>query len=268
MQQPSKSILKNQQTHRLKNNTSKHRASPLLHWAYSPRARILPPHPLPHHRMKLFLDTANTDHVAEIAGWGILDGVTTNPSLVAKEKKEFKPTILEMCKFVDCVSAQVTASDYEGMIAQGKEYASWHKHVVVKVPMTTEGLKAVTFFSAHKIRTNVTLVFSASQALLAAKAGASIISPFIGRLDDISENGMGLIEEIMDIWMNYDFKTEVLVASTRHPRHIIDAAKLGAHIATLPYDVFKKLPMHPLTDSGLKKFMEDWASVQATAVTA
>ncbi len=212
--------------------------------------------------MKLFLDTANTKHVAEIAAWGVLDGVTTNPSLVAKEGKDFKQTILTMCTLVECVSAQVTATDFDGMIAQGKEYASWHKHIVVKVPMTIEGLKAVSYFSKNKIRTNVTLVFSSAQAMLAAKAGASIISPFIGRLDDVGENGMGLIEEIMDIWMNYQFPTEVLVASTRHPRHIIDAAKLGAHITTLPYEVFMKLPKHPLTDTGLAKFMEDWEKVQ------
>ncbi len=211
--------------------------------------------------MKLFIDTANTAHVAEIASWGVLDGVTTNPSLVAKEGKEFKPTILEMCKHVPCVSAQVTAETAEEMIAQGEEYASWHKNVVVKVPMTTEGLKAVSHFAKKKIRTNVTLVFSVSQAILAAKAGATIISPFIGRLDDISEDGMALIAEIMEVWSHSGFATEVLVASTRHPRHVVDAARLGAHIATIPYDVFKKLPQHSLTDSGLKKFAEDWKKV-------
>lgn len=211
--------------------------------------------------MKLFLDTANVAHVEEIASWGILDGVTTNPSLVAKEGKDFKKTVLTMCSFVPCVSAQVTATDSKGMIKQGEEYASWHKHVVVKVPMTTEGLKALCHFSRKGIKTNTTLIFSVSQAILAAKAGASIISPFIGRLDDASEDGMLLIAEIMQAWQNYDFKTEVLVASTRHPRHIVDSAKLGAHICTMPYEVFKKLPNHPLTDSGLKKFMEDWEKV-------
>lgn len=212
--------------------------------------------------MKLFLDTANTSHVAEIAGWGVLDGVTTNPSLVAKEGKKFKPTILEMCKHVPCVSAQVTEIDAKGMIKQGEEYASWHKHVTVKVPMTTEGLKALSYFRKKGIKTNTTLVFSVSQAILAAKAGANIISPFIGRLDDASEDGMALIGEIMEVWDNYDFDCEVLVASTRHPRHIVDAARLGAHISTIPYDVFKKLPMHPLTDSGVKKFLEDWEKVK------
>ncbi len=211
--------------------------------------------------MKLFMDTANVEQVAEIAAWGVLDGVTTNPSLVAKEGKDFKKTVLEMCKLVPCVSAQVTAEDAEGMIKQGREYASWHKHVVVKVPMTTEGLKALSYFSKKKIKTNTTLVFSVPQAILAAKAGATIISPFIGRLDDIGEEGMALIAEIMDVWHHSDFKTEVLVASIRHPRHVVEAARLGAHICTIPYDVFKKLPQHSLTDIGVKKFQEDWKKV-------
>jgi transaldolase len=213
--------------------------------------------------MKLFLDTANTASVSEIAAWGVLDGVTTNPSLVLKEGKDFKETILEMCTFVPCVSAQVTAEDAPGMIKQGEEYASWHKNVVVKVPMTVEGLKAVSHFSKKKIRTNVTLVFSVPQAILAAKAGATIISPFIGRLDDQGEDGMQLISEIMDVWMHSGFATEVLVASIRHPRHIVDAGRLGAHICTIPVDIFKKLPHHGLTDTGLAKFMDDWKKVSA-----
>ena len=212
--------------------------------------------------MKLFLDTANVAQVAEVAHWGVLDGVTTNPSLVLKEGKDFKTTVLEMCKLVPCVSAQVTATDVEGMKKQGEEYASWHEHVVVKVPMTTAGLQVVKYLSGKKIKTNVTLVFSVAQAILAAKAGATIISPFIGRLDDIGEDGMMLIAEIMEVWQHGRFTTEVLVASTRHPRHIIDAAKLGAHICTIPYDVFKKLPQHTLTDNGYKKFQEDWEKVQ------
>ncbi|MEI8230105.1 MAG: fructose-6-phosphate aldolase [Candidatus Peregrinibacteria bacterium] len=211
--------------------------------------------------MKLFLDTANVSQVAEIASWGVLDGVTTNPSLVLKEGKDFKKTVLEMCKHVPCVSAQVTEKDFEGMKKQALEYAGWHKNVYVKVPMTTEGLKTLHFCKEKGIRTNTTLVFSVPQAILAAKAGASIISPFIGRLDDAGEDGMLLIAEIMQVWMQYGFATEVLVASTRHPRHIVDAAKLGAHIATIPYDVFAKLPKHPLTDSGIKKFQEDWEKV-------
>ncbi len=212
--------------------------------------------------MKLFLDTANVAHVAEIASWGVLDGVTTNPSLVAKEGKDFQKTVLEMCKHVPNVSAQVTAEDFTGMKKQGEEYASWHNHIVVKVPMTTEGLKALSYFKEKGIRTNTTLIFSVPQAILAAKAGASIISPFIGRLDDAGEDGMALIGEIMEVWSQYDFDTEVLVASTRHPRHVVDAARLGAHICTMPHDVFTKLAKHPLTDIGLKKFMEDWEKVK------
>jgi transaldolase len=212
--------------------------------------------------MKLFMDTANVDQVAEVASWGILDGVTTNPSLVAKEGKEFKPTILAMCKHVGCVSAQVTATDFAGMKKQGEEYAKWHKNVVVKVPMTIEGLKAIHYFTSKGIKTNTTLVFSVSQAILAAKAGATIISPFVGRLDDIAEDGMGLIADIMDVWMEQGFTTEVLVASVRHPLHVTEAAKLGAHIATVPYDIFPKLAKHPLTDAGLKKFLEDWEKVK------
>ena len=212
--------------------------------------------------MKLFLDTANTDEVAEVASWGVLDGVTTNPSLVAKEGKEFKSTVMKMCGLVKEVSAQVTETDAEGMKKQALEYSGWHKNVVVKVPMTTEGLKTLAFCKEKGIRTNCTLVFSANQAVLAAKAGASIISPFIGRLDDAGQDGMGLIAEIMEIWANYDFDTEVLVASTRHPRHIVEAAQLGAHICTIPYAVFEKLPRHPLTDIGLDKFLKDWKSVK------
>lgn len=212
--------------------------------------------------MKLFMDTANVGQVAEVAAWGILDGVTTNPSLVAKEGAEFRSTVVAMCKLVPCVSAQVTATDVEGMKAQAKEYARWHRNVVVKVPMTTAGLQVLSWCKSKGIRTNTTLVFSAAQAILAAKAGASIISPFIGRLDDAGEDGMNLIGEIMAIWPHYGFTTEVLVASVRHPRHVVDAATLGAHICTIPYDVFQKLPKHPLTDSGLKKFLDDWASVQ------
>ncbi len=211
--------------------------------------------------MKLFLDTANVDQVAEVAEWGVLDGVTTNPSLVAKEGKDFKETVLKMCDLVPCVSAQVTATDFEGMKKQADEYSGWHKHVVVKVPMTTEGLKTLSYCKKKGIRTNTTLIFSVSQAVLAAKAGATIISPFIGRLDDISEDGMGLIAEIMQVWSHYNFDTEVLVASTRHPRHIVEAAMLGAHISTIPYDVFKKLPKHQLTDIGLEKFLADWEKV-------
>ncbi|HLD07750.1 MAG TPA: fructose-6-phosphate aldolase [Candidatus Peribacterales bacterium] len=211
--------------------------------------------------MKLFLDTANVAHVKEIASFGVLDGVTTNPSLVLKEGKDFKKTVLEMCELVPCVSAQVTTTDAEGMIKQGEEYAKWHKHVVVKVPVTGadgEWLKALKHFSGKGIKTNTTLVFSVNQAILAAKAGATIISPFVGRLDDSGVRGMDVIREIMEAWNHYGFETEVLVASTRSPRHIEEAAMLGAHICTIPYDVFKKLLEHPLSKIGLEKFLSDW----------
>lgn len=212
--------------------------------------------------MKYFLDTANVDQVAEVATWGVLDGVTTNPSLVAKEGNDFQETVLKMCEYVPNVSAQVTETEFAGMKKQADEYSSWHKNIVVKVPMTVEGLKTLHYCSEKGIRTNTTLIFSANQAILAAKAGASIISPFIGRLDDAGQEGMELIAEIMSVWDNYDFDTEVLVASTRHPRHIVQAAQLGAHISTIPYALFTKLPHHPLTDSGIVKFQQDWESVQ------
>ena len=211
--------------------------------------------------MKLFIDTANTDQVAEIASWGVLDGVTTNPSLVAKEGKEFKPTVMKMCEYVPCVSAQVTATKFEDMKKQADEYSSWHEHVTVKVPMTVEGLKTLNYCREKNISTNTTLIFSVNQAVLAARAGANYISPFIGRLDDAGQDGMELIAEIMEAWANYDFSTEVIVASTRHPRHIAESAQLGAHICTIPYAVFTKLPKHNLTDVGLEKFLEDWKSV-------
>lgn len=212
--------------------------------------------------MKFFLDTANVDQVAEIASWGVLDGVTTNPSLVAKEGKDFKETVLKMCALVPCVSAQVTAEDADGMCKQALEMSKWHKHVVVKVPMTVEGLKALSFCREKGIKTNCTLVFSLEQAVLAAKAGASIISPFVGRIDDAGGDGMELIAKIMEAWAHYKFSTEVLVASTRNPEHIERALRLGAHIATIPYAVFKQLPLHSLTDSGIKKFQEDWRKAQ------
>ena len=215
-----------------------------------------------HHPMKLFLDTANVAQVAEVAAWGVLDGVTTNPTLVAKEGKDFKETVMQMCALVPCVSAQVTATDAEGMKKQAVEMSKWHKHVVVKVPMTTEGLKVLRFCKEKGIKTNTTLVFSLPQAILAAKAGASIISPFVGRIDDAGGNGMALIAEIMEAWKHYRFDTEVLVASTRHPGHIAEAARLGAHICTVPYAVFLELPKHELTDVGLERFLNDWKKVQ------
>jgi transaldolase len=211
--------------------------------------------------MKLFLDTANVDHVREIASWGVLDGVTTNPTLMAKEGKTFKETVLAMCDLVPCVSAQAMALDAEGLKEQAQEMSRWHKHVVVKVPMTTEGLKALRFCKEKGIRTNCTLVFSVQQAILAAKAGATMLSPFVGRLDDAGEDGMELIAKIMEAWGHYKFSTEVLVASVRKPEHVERAARLGAHICTIPYEVFLKLPEHPLTEAGIKKFLDDWGKV-------
>ncbi|MDP7069250.1 MAG: fructose-6-phosphate aldolase [Candidatus Peribacteraceae bacterium] len=213
--------------------------------------------------MKLFIDTANVEKVAEIASWGILDGVTTNPSLVAKEEgADFKDTVIKMCGLVNEVSAQITATEFEEMKKQADEYSSWNDHVVVKVPMTVEGLKTLKYCSGKGIHTNTTLVFSVPQAVMAAKAGATMISPFVGRLDDLGMDGMELIEDIMQAWSHYNFETQVLVASIRNPEHVVQAAKTGAHICTIPYKVFQELPQHDLTDKGLKKFMEDWESVQ------
>lgn len=209
--------------------------------------------------MKLFLDTANIDEIREIAAWGVLDGVTTNPSLVAKEGRDFKEVIMEITQIVDGpVSAEVVSTTADEMVKEAREYAKWHPNVYVKIPMIPEGLKALSTVSKEGIKTNITLIFQPSQALLAAKAGASIVSPFIGRLDDVSQEGMEIISQIKTIYANYGFKTEVLVASVRHPVHVVDAAMIGADIATLPYAVFKKLPHHPLTDIGLKRFLDDW----------
>lgn len=212
--------------------------------------------------MKLFIDTANIAKVEEIAAWGILDGVTTNPSLVAKEEgTDFKETVINMCGLVNEVSAQITATEFEEMKAQADEYSSWHKNVVVKVPMTVEGLKTLNYCSNKGIHTNTTLVFSVPQAIMAAKSGATMISPFVGRLDDLGMDGMDLIADIMEAWDHYKFETQVLVASIRNLEHVVRSATLGAHICTIPYDVFLELPQHDLTDKGLKKFMEDWESI-------
>lgn len=209
--------------------------------------------------MKLFLDTANLAHIKEIASWGVLDGVTTNPTLIAKEGADFKTRILEICKIVDGpVSAEVISTNADGMVAEGRDLAKIHKNVYVKCPMTPEGLKATKKLSAEGIRVNVTLVFSANQALLAAKAGAAFVSPFIGRLEDNGQDGMPLIRDIVQIFRNYNFEAEILTASVRDPIHVVEAAKAGSHIATLPYEVFQKLVKHPLTDVGLARFLEDW----------
>jgi len=210
-----------------------------------------------------FLDTANIEHIRDAASLGLIEGVTTNPSLISKEKKPFKDIILEICKIVDGpISAEVTSSDYKSMVDEALKLSDIHKNVVVKVPMTKDGLKAVKSLSEQGVKTNVTLVFSATQALLAAKVGASYVSPFVGRLDDISTDGMNLVAEIQQIYRNYFFETEVIIASIRHPIHVLQAALVGADIATVPYDVLMKTIKHPLTDIGIEKFMSDWKKVE------
>lgn len=213
--------------------------------------------------MKFFIDTANIAEIKEAASLGILDGVTTNPSLVAKEGMDFRKLLDEILELVDGpVSAEVISTEYDGILKEGRELAKIHKNIVIKVPLIKEGLKAVKSFYDEGIKTNVTLCFSPSQALLAAKAGATYISPFVGRLDDISTNGMQLIDEIIQIYRNYDYETEVLVASIRHPLHLVEAALIGADVATMPFDVINKLFNHPLTSSGLEKFLSDWKKSQ------
>ncbi|MCU0342439.1 MAG: fructose-6-phosphate aldolase [Ignavibacterium sp.] len=213
--------------------------------------------------MKFFIDTANINEIKEAAALGILDGVTTNPSLVSKEGKDFRKLLDEILTIVDGpVSAEVISTDYNGIIKEAHELAKIHKNIVVKVPLIKEGLKAVRTLSSENINTNVTLCFSASQALLAAKAGATYISPFVGRLDDISHDGMELISQIVQIYKNYNYKTEVLVASIRHPLHLVEAALMGADVCTMPFSVIDKLFNHPLTDIGLEKFLSDWKKTQ------
>lgn len=213
--------------------------------------------------MKFFIDTANVDEIKEAASLGVLDGVTTNPSLVSKEKKDFNELLKEILDVVDGpVNAEVVSTDYEGIVREGRELAKLHKNIVVKVPLIKDGIKAVKTFSDEGIQTNVTLCFSPSQALLAAKAGATYVSPFVGRLDDISHYGMDLIEQIVQIYQNYAIQTQVLVASVRHPLHLVDAALIGADVVTLPFAVIQKLFNHPLTDIGLDKFLKDWEKLK------
>jgi len=212
--------------------------------------------------MKIFIDTANLDQIAEVDSWGILDGVTTNPTLVAKENADFKVLLRKICEIVGGpVSAEAMSTKADDIVKEGKELAKIHPSIVVKVPMTEEGLKATRALAKDSIKVNMTLVFSANQALLAAKAGAAYVSPFVGRLDDMGQDGMDLVAEILDILDNYDFETEVIVASVRHPIHVTQAARMGAHIATIPYDVLKKMFKHPLTDSGIERFQKDWEKV-------
>jgi transaldolase len=213
--------------------------------------------------MQFFLDTANLEDIKKYASWGIVDGVTTNPSLVAKEGVNLKDRILEISEIVDGpLSAEVVSEDHEGMMEEAHEFAKWHKNIYIKVPMTSEGLKTVKALTAEGIKTNVTLVFSLGQAIMAAKAGATLLSPFVGRLDDICDDGIGLIGEIVQTFDNYGFETKVLVASIRHPRHVTEAAMLGADICTMPPAIFDKLVSHPLTDKGIAAFLADWDKVK------
>lgn len=213
--------------------------------------------------MKFFIDTANIDEIKDVNSWGIIDGVTTNPSLIAKEGRNFEEVVKEITGIVDGpISAEVVSLEAEGMLYEGRELAKIHENIVIKVPMTKEGLKAVKQFSEENIKTNVTLVFSASQALMAAKAGATYVSPFLGRLDDISSNGIKLIEDISNIFAIYDIDTEIIAASIRHPMHLVDCALTGADIATIPYKVFNQMLKHPLTDSGIESFLKDWETVK------
>lgn len=210
--------------------------------------------------MKIFIDTANLDEIKQAADMGVLDGVTTNPSLVSKEgHKDFRSMLEKIAAIVDGdISAEVVSTTCDEIVKEGRELSKIHKNIVVKVPLISEGLKAVRIFASEGIKTNVTLCFSPSQALLAAKAGAYIVSPFVGRLDDISQNGMELIAQIVRIYQNYNYPTQILVASVRHPIHFVEGAMMGAHIATMPFKVIEQLVKHPLTDIGLAKFLDDW----------
>jgi len=213
--------------------------------------------------MQLFLDTANVDEIRQGVAMGLVDGVTTNPSLVARENRRFRECIEEICSIVDGpVSAEVTATDTDGMIREAREISGWAENIVVKIPIVPEGLVAVRTLSQEGIRVNVTLVFSANQALLAAKAGAYFCSPFLGRIDDVGQDGMEVLSEIVSLYDNYEFETQVLAASLRHPHHVKEAALIGADIATVPFKVFMQLPHHALTDAGLKRFLDDWERVK------
>jgi transaldolase len=213
--------------------------------------------------MKIFIDTANIEEIKAANEWGIIDGVTTNPTLVAKEGKDFKSVVNQILSIVDGpISVEVISTDSEGMVKEALVMSKWSKNIVIKIPMIPEGLKAVKILNEKGIKTNVTLVFSVNQAILAAKAGATYVSPFIGRLDDIGHDGMQIIRDMVQIYKLYDFKTEIIVASVRHPLHVIESAKIGAHVATIPYNVIEKMFKHPLTDNGLEKFLKDWEKVQ------
>ena len=209
--------------------------------------------------MKLFIDTANIEEIRTAEGWGVLDGVTTNPSLIAKEKRDYRKTVKEICSICPGpVSAEVIAVDYEGMMREAREWAKVAENVVVKIPVTFDGIRAVKSLSGEGIKTNVTLCFSVTQALLAAKAGAAFVSPFVGRIDDIGGDGMALVADIIDTYLNYDFETEIIVASVRHPLHVVESLSMGADIATVPFKVLKQLFVHPLTDIGIERFLADY----------
>lgn len=208
--------------------------------------------------MKFFLDTGSVDEVRRGAELGVLDGVTTNPTLMAREGRPFREILQEMCEVVGIVNGEVVATDAQGMIAEGREIASLHPNIVVKIPMTTEGFKAIRVLRQEGIRINVTLVFSPAQALLVAKAGGYFVSPFLGRVDDIAGDGMRLLREISEVYRAYNFETQILAASLRHPMHVVEAARMGVDIATMPYKVFEQLFKHPLTDRGLEGFLKDW----------
>jgi transaldolase len=209
--------------------------------------------------MKIFADTAIVDEIKKCVAWGLCDGVTTNPSLIMKSGRKFEDVVREITQIVDGpISAEVISLNAEGMVDEARKLAKIHENIVIKVPMTLEGIKATKVLANEGIKTNVTLVFSANQALLAAKAGATYVSPFVGRLDDIGQDGMQLIDEIIQIFRNYDFKTEIIVASVRHPIHVKQAALMGADICTIPFNVIEQLSKHTLTDIGIKKFLEDW----------
>lgn len=213
--------------------------------------------------MKLFIDTANLDEIKEINSWGVICGVTTNPSLIAKEGRDFKEVVGEIADIVDGpISAEVISLETEGMLEEARDLAKIHENIIIKVPMTKEGLKAVKILDSEGIKTNVTLIFSANQALLAAKSGASYVSPFIGRLDDIGNQGVDIIEDIAQIFDIHNIHSEIIAASIRHPIHVLDAAKAGSHIATIPYKVFLQMLKHPLTDIGIEKFLNDWKSIE------
>lgn len=213
--------------------------------------------------MQIFLDTANLEEIRAGMDLGLVDGVTTNPTLIAREKCKFKDRVIEICELVQGpVSAEVIATHYEAMLEQAREISSWSKYVVVKLPLTTDGLRAIRQLDREGIETNCTLCFSLNQAYLAAKAGATYVSPFVGRLDDISQDGMQLISEIREVWDQYNFATKILAASLRHPQHVRQSLLYGADIATLPFKVFEQMVKHPLTDKGLKSFLDDWEKVK------